>query len=169
MDINYCMNELERNARAIEVLVSGIESPQARWKPNPDSWSILEVINHLYDEERDDFRTRVRHVLTGALGDPPPIDPVGWVTARDYNTRDLAESVSNFRAERANSLAWLTGLNDPDWESTYTASWGSIRAGDLMVAWTAHDLLHVRQINELKWAYGATEFEPYTARYAGDW
>jgi len=39
----------------------------------------------------------------------------------------------------------------------------------LFVAWVAHDLLHLRQLVELKWAYGQTQYAPYSAGYAGDW
>jgi hypothetical protein len=75
----------------------------------------------------------------------------------------------DFVRERENSLMWLRELSNPNWENTYTASWGSIRAGDLMVAWVAHDILHLRQLVELKWAYGLTQYAPYSPQYAGDW
>jgi hypothetical protein len=49
---------LAQQAQSIMQLVSRVSDEQARWKPEADSWSILEVVNHLYDEEREDFRTR---------------------------------------------------------------------------------------------------------------
>jgi len=169
MDFDYCVSQLTANATAIQHLILGVNDQQARWKPNPDSWSILEVINHLADEEREDFRARVQFVLSGAAGNPPPINPVGWVTERKYNERDLGASIVDFRREREASIMWLRELTNPNWDATYTASWGSIRAGDLMAAWVAHDILHLRQLVELKWAYGLTQYAPYDAHYAGDW
>lgn len=169
MNLDYCLNQLAVNAVAIQQLVAGVDAEQARWKPAPDRWSILEVINHLADEEREDFRARVEFILSGAPGDPPPIDPVAKVTERSYNTRDLHESLSDYMRERQKSLEWLKGLSNPQWDNTYTASWGSIRVGDMMVSWAAHDLLHLRQINELKWAYNLLQYAPYSVDYAGDW
>lgn len=169
MDFDYCLRQLSANAAAIQHLVAGVDDQQAVWKPDAESWSILEVINHLADEEREDFRARVAFVLSGAPGDPPPNDPVAKVTERSYNTRNLGASVVDFLGEREDSLIWLKGLSQPNWDATYTAPWGSIRAGDIMVSWAAHDLLHVRQINELKWAYSEKLFAPYSADYAGDW
>jgi len=169
MNLDYCRTQLSTNAISIQHLVDGIEGEQARWKPNPDSWSVLEVINHLYDEEREDFRARIRHILSGATGDAPPINPVGWVTERGYNQRNLRPSVENFLRERQESLDWLKGLGEADWDAAYVAPWGSIRAGDFLVAWVAHDILHLRQLVELKWAYSQTQFSPYDPHYAGEW
>ena len=63
-------------------LVSGLSLEQARWKPSLDKWSILEVVNHLYDEEREDFRQRLSLVLADPMQPWPPIDPRTWVTSR---------------------------------------------------------------------------------------
>ena len=37
-------------------LLAGVGPESARVKPGGDSWSILEVVCHLYDEEREDLR-----------------------------------------------------------------------------------------------------------------
>jgi hypothetical protein len=34
---------------------------------------------------------------------------------------------------------------------------------------SAHDLLHLRQLIELHWAYTQRATQPYQTRYAGDW
>jgi hypothetical protein len=169
MNFDFCVSQLTHNAVAIQHLVEGIDPEQARWKPNAESWSVLEVINHLADEEREDFRTRVRHVLAGSTEPAPPIRPGAWVTERSYNTRDLSTSVADFLRERQASLDWLKGLQNPNWDTTFTRPEFSIRAGDLMVAWAAHDVLHLRQLVELKRAYSLTQFAPYSPDYAGEW
>jgi hypothetical protein len=169
MDFDYCLRQLSANAAAIQHLVAGVDDQQAMWKPDAESWSILEVINHLADEEREDFRARLRFVLANVPGDPPAIDPINAVKERRYNERNLGASLVDFMAERENSLIWLSDLKEPNWDSTYTASWGSIRSGDLLAAWVAHDLLHLRQMVELKWAYGMKRYAPYDPKYAGEW
>lgn len=162
--------QFARNAETIRCIVAGISDAQARWKPTADDWSILEVINHLYDEEREDFRQRVDYVLHRPGEHPPPIDPQGWVTARGYNGRDLAESVQNFLAERRQSIAWLNGLADPNWEKSYAHPSGfTLRAGDLLAAWLTHDFLHLRQLVELHYLWVKQSSAPYQVDYAGDW
>ena len=80
MNLDNVIQRMEANARIFESLVKGISAEQARWKPAPDKWSILEVVNHLHDEEREDFRQRLELVLTDATLAWPPIAPQEWVT-----------------------------------------------------------------------------------------
>lgn len=169
MELFAIIHSLETTGERIAAVARGLDAEQARWKPDPGSWSVLEVINHLYDEERFDFRVRIDYVLHRPGEEPPDIDPQGWVTERQYNTRELEPSLQNFLAERRRSLEWLRSLASPDWEKVYAASWGSIRAGDLLAAWAAHDLLHLRQLVELHWALLHRLTAPYQTAYAGDW
>jgi hypothetical protein len=169
MDIERFATQMANDAERIRALAQDISYEQSRWKPAPASWSILEVINHLYDEEREDFRVRLDYILNRPGEDPPPIDPPGWVTARQYNQRDLAPSLTNFLAEREKSLKWLRTLPPPNWGAIYQAPFGPIRAGDMFAAWVAHDLLHMRQLVELHWAFTVESTRPYQTKYAGDW
>ncbi|HHY57384.1 MAG TPA: DinB family protein [Chloroflexi bacterium] len=170
MNIEQIMATMQMNVRRIAALVAGVGATQARWKPDAASWSILEVVNHLLDEEREDFRVRIDFTLHRPGAAWPPIDPGGWVTARRYNERDLAESLTALLAEREQSLAWLRGLPTPDWSVTAVAPWGEpFPAGKLLAAWVAHDLLHLRQLVELHWAWTTAELAPFTCEYAGEW
>ena len=110
MDPDYFLSQMTSHAGTIHSLTLEISDEQARWKPNPESWSILEVINHLVDEEREDFRVRVDFILHHPGLPWPPINPQGWVTERNYNQRDLLQSVQDFLEERQKSLVWLKGL-----------------------------------------------------------
>lgn len=170
MDFNYALTRLTANAEAIAALVRSANLEQARWKSTPEEWSILEVICHLYDEEREDFRTRVRLTLTDATADWPPIDPVGWVTARHYSAQDPAERLEAFLAERRASLEWLKSLESPNWASTKThPRLGSATAGEMLMAWVAHDHLHLRQLNHLHWQWLVTQAPAFSLEYAGGW
>lgn len=167
--MDYLIRQLTDNARRIEELVSGFTEEEVRWKPVQDSWSILEVVNHLYDEEREDFRVRLNIILHHPEMEWPPIDPEGWVVERQYNQRDLAQSLGNFISERNSSLNWLRKLERPDWQTVYLSPFGSMKAGDILAAWAAHDHLHMRQIIELHRDLLELKASPYKLEYAGDW
>ncbi|MGW8252051.1 MAG: DinB family protein [Anaerolineales bacterium] len=169
MNLEDYQAQMVQHSAAIRSLVEGVSDEQARWKPDPESWSILEVINHLYDEERQDFRVRLDYILHRPGETWPPIDPQGWVTSREYYKRDLGESLLNFLAEREISLLWLDELGSPDWQTSSPAPWGEITAGDMFAAWVAHDVLHLRQLVELHYAYLNQDAQPYSLQYAGDW
>src|SRR6266550_5924742 len=110
MDLNYVIERLAANAGIFEGLTKAINTELALWKPAPDKWSILEVVNHLFDEERQDFRQRLDLVLKTPEQTWPAIDPQNWVTSRRYNERDLDTSLKNFFDEREKSLSWLSQL-----------------------------------------------------------
>jgi hypothetical protein len=169
MNSDQLFAQMAASAERIRSLATAVSEEQARWKPDPDSWSILEVINHMYDEERKDFRVRLDIILHHPDQPWPPIDPGGWVTERKYNQRDLSQSVANFQQERETSLAWLKGLSEPNWGVAVAAPFGEVRAGDMFAAWVAHDLLHTRQLVELHWLYTLRAVQPFRVEYAGEW
>ena len=59
MQFEILYQELVHSAEIIRALIAGITQAEARSNPNPESWSILEVMCHLYDIEREDFRPRL--------------------------------------------------------------------------------------------------------------
>ena len=63
MDFEKLVEQMALNAGRIGALVEGVSEEQARWKPAPEVWSILEVMHHLWDEEREDFRVRLNLIL----------------------------------------------------------------------------------------------------------
>jgi hypothetical protein len=170
MDLNHYLGRLTHQAEAIARLVEGVDATQARWRPSPNEWSILEGVNHLVDEEIEDFRLRLQMTLRDPNEKWPLNDPEAKVIERDYNSRDLGESLENFLDERTISLEWLRSLDGPQWENEYVIpDVGSLSAGDLLVSWVAHDLLHLRQLVELHFYYQRQLTHPYHVDYAGDW
>ncbi len=169
MDLGWVIARLKGNAARIQALVKGLSESEARWNPEPGSWSSLEVVNHLLDEEREDFRVRIEITLFHPDDPWPPIDPERWVVERAYNERELGLSLAAFLEERETSLKFLKGLEEPNWDASYEARFGTIRAGDLLAAWVAHDILHQRQLIELQYARMARDTAPYSPRYAGEW
>lgn len=169
MNLDYFIDRFSKNLDVFNALVGGISPEQAKRKPAADKWSILEVVNHLYDEEREDFRQRLELVLADPSQPFPPIDPRGWVTSRNYMEREIGESLKNFLAEREESLTWLRQLSSPNWANSNQGRNGILSAGDLLASWLAHDFLHIRQITRLHFQYVGSISEPYQTTYAGPW
>ena len=169
MRLDVVRRELAQGAETITSLVAGVSAEEARVRPAPEAWSLLEVVCHLHDEEREDFRPRLDLVLHRPEETWARIDPAAWVAERQYNTRDLAPMLQAFLAERERSLAWLGSLSAPDWSREHRAPFGPITAGDLLASWAAHDLLHTRQLLELRRARLLAHTAPYRTQYAGDW
>lgn len=170
LDLGAIVTSLRRNAEVVAGLASDVDGEQARWKPEPGKWSILEVVAHLADEEVDDFRARLDYTLHRPQSPWQPIDPEGWAVERRYNEGHLPDALARFRAARSESILWLEGLEAPDWASAHHhPKLGPIRAGDLLTAWVAHDHIHVRQLNRLHREFLVSTVSDFSARYAGDW
>ena len=169
MEFSTLYQELQNSTEMIRALLVGITQAEARYKPTPESWSILEVVCHLYDIEREDFREHLDFILHRQNEEYHVIDPQRWVTERKYNEQSFVEMQEKFFAERKNSLEWLSENSNSDWETTYTSEYGSASAGEMFSCWVAHDNLHIRQFVELRRARIENITKPYPLEYAGDW
>jgi hypothetical protein len=131
---------------------------------------MLEVLGHLLDEEREDFRARIDLTLNRPGTPWPAIRPTEWVTERRYNEQAMADQLTAWIQERMHSLEFLRNHADADWLTVARTPWGGeMRAGDLLAAWAAHDALHIRQMNALHYQWMALKFAPFAVDYAGDW
>jgi len=169
MNMGQLANHMAQHAAAARALVQGLTDVQAHTRPEPESWTVVEVLCHLLDEEREDFKVRIGYALHRPGETAPDIRPDKWVTERRYNEQDLVISLEGFLRERELSLAWLRSVSSANWEATYSTPRGPVSAGDLLAAWVAHDILHLRQLVELRWALLTQALAPYSVAYAGEW
>ena len=170
MNPEFLFDRLAAGAPAIAGLVAGLSAAAVARRPKPSQWSVLEILCHLRDEEREDFRVRIDYTLNRPGETWPGIDPQEWVTARGYADEDLAAVLADFLAERDDSLRWLRDLADPDWNLAYDhPKLGRLAAGDLLASWAAHDLLHLRQLDGTVFAMVCAAAQPHGTAYAGRW
>src|ERR1051325_5530583 len=146
MEFQTLYQELVDSTEMIRALIKDVDQEQAQVKPSRGSWSILEVVCHLYDEEREDFREHLDFILHRQHEEWHSIAPVAWVKLRKYNEQNFKTMQRKFFNERKKSLAWLKSLKNADWNITYTSKFGSMKAGDMFASWVAHDNLHIRQL-----------------------
>jgi hypothetical protein len=168
--LEVALARLSANVETIAALARGISDDQVRWRPAPDAWSVLEVLCHLLDEEREDFRTRLRLTLEHPETDWPPIDPTGWILARGYNQREPRLTLDALLGERRASVEWLRSLANANWASAHQhPNIGTMTAAEVLGAWVVHDHLHIRQLNELHWQYVSRRLTALSLDYAGGW
>jgi hypothetical protein len=170
IDIHKIIRQLSVNALALRCLVESISEEQAQWKPDAETWSLQEVMEHFYNEERIDFRKHLQEMFS----DPP--QPWGRFNPADYVTvKSCHQALESFLTEREASMAWLKALPSPNWDKTLQASFSPedevliLSAGDVLASWVAHDFLHLRQVNELLYAWNEKQAAPYSVQYAGGW
>jgi hypothetical protein len=171
MESGFLIKEISKNKDIFESIFNAFEDADEfiRWKPSPDKWCLLEILCHLIDEEKEDFRMRVRFALANSEGQPPAIDPQGWVTKRNYAVQNFSEKRVEFFSERSESIRWLNSLKNEDWNAYFTHSkFGKFTAHYMLTNWLAHDLLHIKQITRLRYDYLASKTGE-NLNYAGEW
>jgi len=133
----------------VRALIADLPEEALHVRPASDQWSIRDVLCHLADEERYDFRPRLEATWRG------------YPWPRNHPSREAALE------EYARADPIVAGA--VDWEITCSARWGTLRAGDLLVSWAAHYIHHQRQIIRLRYRRLETLAEPYGLEYAGEW
>jgi len=166
---NYFVEEFESNQNIFKNIFNACSDKEVLWREHDGKWNLLEVVCHLYDEERDDFRTRLKSVFDDPDKLFPPIDPVGWVTERKYSEKDFSRMLEKFLFERKESISWLRSLKNPSLENAFMhPKLGPMSGRFILSNWLAHDYLHIRQILRIKYNY-----LQYTSgqdlSYAGEW
>ncbi len=63
MKFTEIYQELANSTEVIRALTANLSQEESQSKPTPETWSILEVVCHLYDEEREDFREHLDFIL----------------------------------------------------------------------------------------------------------
>lgn len=171
MDVPFLIHELEKNFQIFHSILMAYTDDDdfICWKPLPDKWSVLEITCHLIDEEKLDFRMRVKFALEHAGERPPSIDPQGWVLSRSYMNQVYSIKCQEFFEVRNNSINWLKGLSQEDWSAYFThAKFGKFTAHYMLTNWVAHDYLHIKQITRLRYDYLAQRTGE-NLNYAGAW
>jgi hypothetical protein len=163
--------ELLRNqVEVIASLTADIDDASACLVLKEGEWTMLEVMCHLYDEEREDFRVRVMQTLMHPDLPLASIDPEGWVVSRGYAQRAFGEMRELFFVERAQSILQLRQLGDAEWRTPLNhPRLCELTAEQVAWAWVAHDLLHIRQLTELRYLLFQRQTTAYGYGYAGDW
>jgi hypothetical protein len=169
MNYSLIIDALEQNCEIFKRLLEGQSAEVYLYRPSADHWCLLEIICHLYDEEREDFRHRLETTLKYPGTHPSPIDPRTWVVSRAYMEQNYNEKIQAFLKERNYTIQWLRSLDNPQWSNAYEhPQLGTVTAHHFISNWLAHDYLHIRQIIRVKYNF-LKVMTGESLKYAGDW
>lgn len=169
MGITDIVQQLENNKKVFENLLINKTEHQYLWRPKPEKWCLLEIVCHLLDEEKEDFRARVKHTLEYPNKLLVPINPEGWVNERKYISRDYSQTLKIFLEERNNSVKWLKKQTSANWNNAIIhPELGKLSAELFLRNWLAHDYLHIRQILNYQYNFLKSVLD-INLSYAGNW
>ncbi|GJM22628.1 MAG: hypothetical protein DHS20C15_25430 [Planctomycetota bacterium] len=169
MDTAPFRMRLSATPAALSALLAGLSDADARWQPADGGWSIVEILGHLSDEDELDFGARLRLLLETPRAAWPDIDPETTVQQRGHVKRKLAEQLAAFAAQRKQSLEWLAAYSAVEDRPVHEhPALGRLSPADLLANWTAHDLLHTRQLATRLWQLVERDAGGRHLDYAGD-
>lgn len=160
--------QLQKNLGVFQKLLQDISDIEiCTWKPSEEQWCILEVLCHLYDKEREDFKLRTKLALEKSEETIPSFNPELRAIECKYLEQDYKEMLKKFIAERIDSIMWLKSLENVNWQNSFEhPQLGKLTVRYFLINWLTHDYIHMRQIIKLKYDY-IKELTGEEFKYAG--
>ena len=160
-EIRQHLATLEATPARLEAALKGVSKKRSLWSPAPGKWSILEIVCHLRDMEREAYLDRYRRILEtpadGAGTGPslPDIDGDVISLERDYRNARLSEVLREWSAVRKETLRFLRGVNADQWRLVGVhETAGRLTMTDLLLRQVAgNDEAHLSQIDAIKMRY----------------
>ena len=146
------IESLAATPRDLQRMLRRVDDEHARWRPASDAWCIADIVAHLsYTEIL--YLARLRRVVAE---DNPQ---VALIT--DPGEHDLARSLTllfdEFAAHRAETVAFLSDLEQRDWgRSLVHETTGATRLRDQVQALVTHDNEHLGEIVSIREAIEAS-------------
>jgi len=161
-DRRELLEHLKSSRRVFHEALSGVSAAQARFKPAPDKWSILECAEHIAQAEQLLFADALAGLSLPAGGAASKVDKESllqtWGTATvkakssgDYDPAgrwsDLAdiEKVLDTRRERS-----IDFVNETERDLRGRICCGGLDIWQQLLAMSAHTLRHVHQMEAVK-------------------
>ncbi len=139
----------QETAKKLQRLIKPLSKKQLNQRPEPDKWSVAEILAHLVDAEVvGSWRMRV---IIGSNGVPiQAFDQDVWAKTFDYAGCDPKQSLETFRTLRENNLRMLKALPKELWENYGMHSErGRETIAHLVRMFAGHDLNHLAQIEKI--------------------
>jgi len=125
--------------------------PVDRWniRPQPEEWSLTEIICHLRDAEREVNLPRMEKIASDQNPFLPGMDTDPWAEERNYIQQDGVQALHDFIDARSQVLDRLRSFQEVDWERpTRHAIFGPTPVRELIGFIATHDRTHVHQVHQ---------------------
>jgi hypothetical protein len=110
-------------------------------------WTIKEVIGHLLDTERV-FVYRLLRISRGDMTELPGFDETMYAAEGRFDLRRVEELASEFKLQRASTLAFVNGIPPAAWTRLGTANGFRTSAWALVYIILWHTAHHFRLLRE---------------------
>ena len=143
---------LAATPKRLKAALEGLRKKEVLWTPAPGKWSILEIVCHLRDMEREVYLERYRRILAEEHPTLPDVDGDQLALERDYRAAALGDVVRAWRALRQETLKLLRGVKADQWarEGVHTTAGVLTMERLLWRQAVGNDEAHIRQIEAVR-------------------
>lgn len=142
---NYMIYGLRASPQVIAHLLADATPADYDRRPDPDRFTIREVVAHLADWEVV-WLERATRILNEENPSLPSYDEGQWAIDHNYAALDVAEQLEKFHAGRARLADFLAGLTAVQWERAGAREFGPITIFQQTAMILGHDGYHLKQI-----------------------
>jgi hypothetical protein len=147
--VSGAMQILERTPNVVRSMLAGLSDDWTNGGTE-DNWAPFDIVGHLIHGEVTDWIPRAEIILR--QGDDRTFIPFDRMAQFELSKgKSLADLLNEFEVKRRESLETLMswGLSDEQLKlKGVHPEFGDVSLSELIAAWVAHDLTHIRQITQ---------------------
>ncbi len=144
------MRVLAATPARLKKVVEGLTPRQIACRPQPDKWSIAEMVAHLADVELV-FNVRCRLMLFEENPTLAPFAQDAWMRGWQREREPFAETMNRFQVLRRSMLRLLRGASASDLARTGRhVEYGTEQVSDYVAKLAGHDLSHLTGLEALR-------------------
>ena len=119
------------------------------YRPDPNEWSITEIICHLRDVDREIHLPRLHSLMIEKEAFMPGVISDVWAIERDYQAQDGQAALATLAASRAELIDLLPPAGSTIWQRHGRHTFfGPTSFLELVCLALEHDILHLTQATE---------------------
>jgi hypothetical protein len=161
---------LRSSPARLRAALKGLPKAVASWTPSPGKWSILEIVCHLRDMERDAYLERYRRIVAEERPQLPDVDGDRYALEKDYRSQKLADALREWTRLRRETLKLLGSLKRDQWARTGVhETAGPLSMADLLRRHAVgNDEAHIGQVEAIKRRHALLSRLEQTPRRLGE-
>ncbi|MDO9121980.1 MAG: DinB family protein [Anaerolineaceae bacterium] len=149
-DVQGILGTLRATPVVMQYLTEELSETDWKKKSDTQSLSVLEMLSHLMDVETEINAPRIELVLSGENPFIAGVDSDPWIVERQYQNTRSPQVLSDFEAQRQNSIVKLAALSHDEWMLPARHSFfGPTTLLELVRFIALHDIDHIRQVYAL--------------------
>jgi hypothetical protein len=154
---NELIEEYGRGARMLADALDDLPKEMLDFRPEPDAWSVHEIIVHLADSEVNGY-IRCRRLIAEPSSVVMAYDQDLWAHRLAYQERDIYAATELFRWLRVSTYELLRSLSSEIWTTAivHHPERGMMTLDDWLMTYVAHVRTHITQMlrNRARWTPG---------------